>query len=152
MSTIDDLFTYHPPNERTSPKYAMVRAAEDHLRDRLRSVVDFSNSLDRQMRHTLTSDACRAFYEAIETVAPASADKTTALRLIRLVRMRINESLVTGVEVDVSALIRDARMWTCAAIAIADAQLAAALPINAALDARDAADVADAAARGVVKP
>ncbi len=122
MGTADVLFTYHPPNERTAPKYAMVREAEARFRNQLTDAVRLDVHLDNQMRHRLVNDACRAFYEAIEAVAPKSADTTTALRLVRLVRMRINASIVTACGAETSAMIRDARFWACAAIALDDAQ------------------------------
>ncbi|CAB4203497.1 hypothetical protein UFOVP1382_113 [uncultured Caudovirales phage] len=122
MSTIDDLFTYHAPNERTGPLYAAVGAAELDLRRALQHVTNPDCNLTKQARFDMTNDACRAFYTVIESQCPPCADTTVALRTVRLVRMRVNSHLQTGMTDDVSSLIRDARMWANAAIAIDDAE------------------------------
>lgn len=137
MSAIDDLFTYHPPNERTLPKFKEIREAVDNALDALRAAMDPHTLLRAghpdyspgsiQASFNSINTTCRDLYQTIAGLAPPSADTTTALRAIRLVRMRLNEHLVAGTPqhvaiADVEGLLRDARMWANAAIAIHDAQ------------------------------
>lgn len=122
--TLDELWTYVPPTPETAPKYAAIRDAGA----RIVSMIDGCRMADLP-----TFDAVRAFTLAfarvIEERAPASPDRAEAVHSVRLVRMLLNEYLVTsgkgGSWCDLSAILDraematlEARFWACSAIAL----------------------------------
>lgn len=141
-----DPFAYRPPTPATTPRYAHLRALEAAAADTLRKAagpVVEPNALMVGAAATATpadfaavNAACKALYDGILAVCPASADRSAAERCVRLARMRANEAMVQA-RGRVDALtparilegayeaLRDARMQACAAVALADE---AALP------------------------
>lgn len=115
-----DPFHYIPPTPTTAPKYAAIRTGESNARDRIGIALNPANNFDRQAKFDHICEACREFADLIESTCPQSADTTTAIRSVRLVRMRANESVTSVVELDWRTLLTDARMWACAAVALAD--------------------------------
>lgn len=87
---LDNWFTYHPPTDETAPKYAAIRAAEAACF----AVFDaaWSGSMDNRA-YGPVNEACRAFAVAIDENCPDSADKSAAIRCVRLARNAANEEL-----------------------------------------------------------
>ncbi len=82
---LDHWFTYHQPTEEQKPKYAAIRDAEQAAM-RI-SWADASS-------HDEVNAVLRLFVEIIDLYAPDSADKTAAIRCVRIARNAINEALV----------------------------------------------------------
>lgn len=103
---LDNWFTYHAPTDDTKPKYAAVRDAEQHaheviasLRGRRLAVTDCD----------VVNESLRHFVSVIDANAPDSADKSAAIRCVRLARNGANEFIMANVanfpvHVDVLAL------------------------------------------------
>jgi len=96
---IGNWFTYHAPTEETAPKYAEIRAAEIGMADVLATL--HANVNDRFGVGTMEKVSL-AFYgrvnleasgmvRVIDANAPDCADKTAAIRCVRLVRNAANE-------------------------------------------------------------
>lgn len=89
---LDNWFTYHPPTEETAPRYKAVRAAE------LRCAMDLDDAIaddcDRSIRFDRVNKATRTFAEVIDANAPDCADKSAAIRCVRLARNAANEAIV----------------------------------------------------------
>jgi hypothetical protein len=83
--TLDNWFTFHAPTEEQKPKYKAITDAEKQIASRF-SGVDFS--------HDDVNRVLREFVELIDSLAPDSADKTAAIRYVRLARNALNESIV----------------------------------------------------------
>lgn len=97
-ATLDHLFTYHPPTPETQPKYAAIahgyKACLGIIRESLEGV---AKSDDLQHHFNEITGACRGFADIINVMAPDSADKTAAIRCLRIARMAANETaLVMG--------------------------------------------------------
>lgn len=140
-----DSFVYSPPTSATSARYAHLRdleaAAIDALRDVCGPAVDPNAIMVYANRHATPGDyaevsaACKDLYDGILAVCPPSADRDRAEADVRLARMRANEALsrarvtarVTGdcfapsrIFDGAIAALRDARLWACASIALAN--------------------------------
>lgn len=86
---LDNWFTYHAPTEETRPKYDAIRAAEQACQEFATKVsCAAADYFDR------CTDVYRAFAEVILANAPPSADRSAAIRCVRLARMATNESAV----------------------------------------------------------
>lgn len=89
---LDNWFTYHAPTEETAPKYAAIRAAE------IGCALDIDDAIaddcDRSIRFNRINAATRRFAEVIDANAPDSADKSAAIRCVRLARNAANEAIV----------------------------------------------------------
>ena len=79
---LDHLFTYHQPTEEQEPMYAAVRAATTHVSLIIRAPESYE----------LVNERCKMFAACLLEVCPPSADRSAALRCIRLVRNALNES------------------------------------------------------------
>jgi hypothetical protein len=131
MSQPADPFVYQPPNERTWPKYAEIREAEQKAANAcMNAIYNITDSRAPAMstpdRFRLVNDGCRAFYEAITQHAPPSADTSAALRCVRLARMAANEAIHPASSRDdlfrvCTDNLRAARWQACAAVALGDA-------------------------------
>lgn len=89
---LDNWFGYHPPTEETAPKYAAIREAEQQC---ARELVDALGGLAlNQAPFARINAATRCFAEAIDANAPDSADKSAAIRCVRLARNAANEAVV----------------------------------------------------------
>lgn len=100
--TLDLWFTYHPPTEETRRLYAAIRDAEEVMHTTMLYVVGTARRHEGAMGDVLgllfgqVNAAARAFAVAIDTAAPESADKTAALRCVRLARNAANEAIVSA--------------------------------------------------------
>jgi len=136
-----DPFIYRPPTLATAPRYAHLRDLEAETADILRTVcgpvVDPNTIMVHANHHATPGDyaevsaACKDLYDGILAVCPPNDDRDRAEADARLARMRANEALsrarVTGdcfapsrILDGAIAALRDARMWACASIALAD--------------------------------
>lgn len=89
---LDNWFTYHPPTDETRPKYAAILDAQRA------AALAFHNApgkADRSAAFFDVNATTRFFVEVIDANAPDSADKTAAIRCVRLARNAINEALVS---------------------------------------------------------
>ena len=89
---LDNWFTYHAPTPETGPKYLAIREAEIAS---ARPIVAILNGSTIIATHDEVNAACRAFAEAIDANVPDSADKSAAIRCVRLARNAANEAIVT---------------------------------------------------------
>jgi hypothetical protein len=89
---LDNWFTYHAPTEETTPRYAAIREAEAacvHGFNHVNACVDEPAGVGYG-----NINACaRAYAIAIDTNAPDSADKTAAIRCVRIARNAANEAV-----------------------------------------------------------
>jgi len=93
-----DPFGYIPPNARTAPLYAAIRAAHVHAIECCTYCIEQAGGeIPAASLHETVSDACRKFHDAIEASAPPSPDTSAALRCVRLARMAANEAIVLAV-------------------------------------------------------
>ena len=96
---LDNWFTYHPPTEETAPKYAAIRAAEEAVHAlfyRIRSR-DLPDAMPLSPAVCdLVNAATRTFAEVIDANAPDSADKSAAIRCVRLARNGANETIMVS--------------------------------------------------------
>lgn len=89
---LDNWFTYHAPTEETAPKYAAIRAAADGLSAAaVKSMRGMA--LGGPLDYTSCTDAARNFVRVIGENCPDSADKTAAVRCVRLARNAFNEAV-----------------------------------------------------------
>lgn len=108
---LDNWFTYPPPTEETSPKYAAIREAENAC---FRA---FSHELEGPVRgesHDAINAVCRAFAVAIDEHAPDGADKSAAIQCVRVARNAANEAVAvmlasggSGFDVEIERQARD---------------------------------------------
>jgi hypothetical protein len=91
---LDNWFTYHAPTPETAPKYAAIVKAQ--LDADFAVGVFASPDCDdpAHVRHDNINAALRDFAVVIDTNAPDSADKTAAIRCVRLARNAANEAVV----------------------------------------------------------
>lgn len=96
---LDNWFTYHPPTEDVAPKYAVIRKAEQEvhsllgefrLRAHHRNTGQSAQGFDAADCDRVNA-VTRAFAETIDAHAPESADKSAAIRCVRLARNAANE-------------------------------------------------------------
>lgn len=119
VASPSDPFVYVAPNAVTGPWYAELSVEERRVRSALAGVggpaVDFE----------LINKICKVFYDTVDKLCPASADKSAALRCVRLARMTANEMAKFGrtqaLERDLDTLLRHARFQASASIAMAQA-------------------------------
>lgn len=91
---IDNWFTYHAPTEEQAPKYADIRRAEKVFRDVLLfSVVPRRG--EPVFCFSAITDASRDLVQTIDRHTPDCADKTAAIRCVRLARNAANEFVAT---------------------------------------------------------
>lgn len=83
-------FTYHAPTEETAPKYAAIREAEIDCGSCISAILN-GGAL---AAHEHVNARCRDFAEVIDACAPNSADKSAAIRCVRLARNAMNEAIV----------------------------------------------------------
>lgn len=89
-AALDVMFTYHAPTEVTGPKYAAITQFEYECRDL------FMHSVT----HNDINSKLRQFTELVDELAPDSADKTAAIRCIRIARNAANEALMLAGKLD----------------------------------------------------
>jgi hypothetical protein len=90
---LDHWFTYHPPTEETAPKYAAIQRGQLDA-DFGIAVSCAPDSPDPDaVRHGNINAVTRNFVGIIDANAPDSADKTAAIRCVRLARNAANEAV-----------------------------------------------------------
>lgn len=85
-------FTYHAPTEETAPKYAAIRAAEEACLFGLAYAA--ADEGPNHVRFDNINASCAKFADVIDAQAPDSADKSAAIRCVRLARNAANEAIV----------------------------------------------------------
>lgn len=114
--TLDALFTYHPTNERTAPKYEAIRDAEERCRKLALKAENYGD-----VTYNDVNEALRHFASVIDENAPECADKSAAIRCVRLARNALNEHLtgkMGGVLAIATQQIIMARWQACSAVAL----------------------------------
>lgn len=88
---LDNWFTYHPPTEETAPKYKSIRAAEYRCAE---DIADAGGNFTGAEAFSRINAATRTFAEVIDANAPDSADKSAAIRCVRIARNCANEAVI----------------------------------------------------------
>lgn len=108
---IDNWFTDHPPTDETAPKYAAIREAESTCHEVL--ITELEGPV-RGASHDAINAACKAFAVAIDERAPDCADKSAAIRCVRVARNAANEAVAvmlasggSGFDVEIERQARD---------------------------------------------
>jgi aconitase B len=84
---LDNWFTYHAPTDETRPKYEQITLAESRIQDELVEDVNI-------ITHDAINGTLRDFVVLIDSLAPDSADKTAAIRCVRIARNALNEAVM----------------------------------------------------------
>lgn len=87
---LDNWFSYHAPTPETAPKYAAIRDAEMALVANVTQTV-YEVGPDTAQIYREVNRSARHFAEVIDANAPDCADKTAAIRCVRLARNLFNE-------------------------------------------------------------
>ena len=87
---LDNWFSYHAPTEETAPKYRAIRDAADAVTANV-TMTHYEVGGDVKAQYDEINRATRRFAEVIDANAPDSADKTAAIRCVRLARNLFNE-------------------------------------------------------------
>lgn len=86
------LFTYHPPTDETRPKYVAIAQAMSACLSAIEAMIPQADGAkDLQPIFQAITGATHEFAKVINTQAPDSADKSAAIRCVRLARMAANE-------------------------------------------------------------
>jgi hypothetical protein len=109
---LDNHFSYHAPTEETAPKYAAIRKAEEdchvtigHLFSKgpngpqvwdPEQVAVVLLGGNKALGYAEVNRATRTLVEVIDQNAPDSADKSAAIRCVRLARNALNEAIATN--------------------------------------------------------
>jgi hypothetical protein len=91
---LDHWFTYHATTEETAPKYAAIGRAQLDADFAVSTCCAADNTEPAHVNHENVNAVMRAFAVAVDTIAPDCADKTAAIRCIRLARNAANEAIV----------------------------------------------------------
>jgi len=112
---LDNWFTYHAPTDETTPKYAAVRKGRLDAGLTLLACTAPDCVDSNHIRHESINDALRDFVMVIDANAPDSADKTAAIRCVRLARNAANEAVATPTDsrrlVDIALLEIQKAVW-----------------------------------------
>ena len=87
---LDNWFTYHAPTDETAPKYAAIRDAELYCTTWI-TQTHYEVGGDVKQVYAEINRVTRRMAEVIDANAPDSADKTAAIRCVRLARNLFNE-------------------------------------------------------------
>jgi hypothetical protein len=90
---LDNWFTYHPPTDETAPKYDAVRRGQLDADFGIAISVAVDSPDPDAVRYGNINAVTRNFAEIIDANAPDSADKTAAIRCVRLARNAANEAV-----------------------------------------------------------
>lgn len=94
-SIYDDLFTWHPPSEAQKEAYGKLQMA-------FLAVLEVGKRVVREQEYTQRAPqasfddftgACKGYALLIEELCPSSADRTAAIRCLRLARNAMNDIL-----------------------------------------------------------
>ncbi len=125
---LDSWFTYHPPTDEQKLKYTAIRAHEGKFGRVLAAALVAIKEQNKDPDFESITTACRESADAINEHAPDSADKSAAIRCVRLAWIAANEALLSAARKDDPTItmalahgaIMDftrARWQACAAIA-----------------------------------
>jgi hypothetical protein len=109
----DNWFVYHAPTEETAPKYKAIREKERNVH--LSITQGFYENLVGAALYDLINKECQSLAVLIDELAPDSADKSAAIRCVRLARNAYNEAATP-----VDGATNKNRTWL---IGIAEAEL-----------------------------
>lgn len=90
------LFIYHPPTDEQKVLYARLAKAHADTTDgllRVLSIAEGSEGPVTQKHYEEFTNTCENYYNVIMEVCPASADRTAAIRCLRLARNAVNDVL-----------------------------------------------------------
>lgn len=94
------LFVYHPPTEEQVPKYQKLNLAFGAVMSSGREIIrNRPKERAEQERFDGFSKTCEAYHDLIVELCPESADRTAAIRCLRLARNAIND-ILCGTERD----------------------------------------------------
>lgn len=122
---LDHWFRYHAPTAETSPKYAAIRAAEGSTAQCVSALLNGGELAT----HDNVNERCKEYAKVIDMMTPESADKSAAIRCVRLAKNALNEAIVVAKALgreehtvvslahEARAELRRARWQACAAIA-----------------------------------
>ncbi len=91
----DELFTYHPPTEEQAPKYQQLQLGFLAVLEAGKVVLKGQRGDERapQADFEAFTRSVRAYAELIAELCPSSADRTAAIRCLRLARNAMNDVL-----------------------------------------------------------
>lgn len=98
---LDNWFTFHPPTDGQGAKYIAITAMERTCAEMLTMP---------GLTHDQVNATLRKFVELIDEAAPDSADKTAAIRCVRIARNAMNEAIVQAVRAEHPA---SHCLWVC---------------------------------------
>ena len=115
-------FTYHPPTEITTPRYATIRVAEEEARYAVTVSTPVDSADPNHVRHDNINDGLACFADIVDQLCPDGYDKDRAIVSIRRARMAANEAVVSPKDAGrLTALaltaLQEARWWANSAIA-----------------------------------
>jgi hypothetical protein len=90
---IDHWFGFHPPTEVTKPIFDALDAAAEVCRLSVQDATFPSAEVPKAARFAAVAVSVQTFAQAINKAAPESADKTAAIRCLRLARMAANRAI-----------------------------------------------------------
>lgn len=89
-----DDWTYHAPTDETAPRYAAIDQAAQVCGQQMLQVLATPDRCAAASAFATITEAGRAFALVIGECAPDSADKSAAMRSLRLARMRANRAVL----------------------------------------------------------
>lgn len=89
-----DDWTYHAPTDETAPRYAAIDQAAQVCGQQMLQVLATPDTCAAASAFATITEAGRAFALVIGECAPDSADKSAAMRSLRLARMRANRAVL----------------------------------------------------------
>ena len=113
---LDNHFSYHAPTAEQQIRYAAIRAAEFECHSLCGSLTSAGYTAT-SATYADVNAVTRTFAEVIDANAPDSADKTAAIRCVRLARNAMNEhvaSCLGGFPVHNNMLFEAGRQLTLA--------------------------------------
>lgn len=119
---LDHLFTYHPPTEEKAPLYKRLSADFQEAQDVLEGIAPVRKHPQEVFAEV--NEALKTFAASILEVCPPSADRSAAIRCVRLARNAANAHLhagpnATGREIEIAhQQLLMARWQSAAAIAL----------------------------------
>lgn len=93
--SLDELFTYHPPDEEQREKYHKLLLAFTAVLEAGKAAMKEAATPDapaEELAKGFTA-SCKAYAELINEFCPPSADRTAAIRCLRLARNAVNDVL-----------------------------------------------------------
>lgn len=88
---VDNWFTFHPPTDEQKVLFGAVVTVAKVTRAAVEQAFELGSN--PVLAYTKINDACRTLVEVIDANAPDSADKTAAIRCVRIARMAANAAV-----------------------------------------------------------